>query len=81
MKMEIFEYGVYVKQEIVAGFNDLEKANAYAFKCAKREHCDVDVINSFTGEVHKSYCSFLTITYNAEGEVFEKFYAVKEREW
>ena len=81
MKMEVFEFGVYAKGEVVAGFNDLERATKYAFKVSKREHCDVDVINSFTGEVHKSYCCFLTVTYNAECEEIEKFYEVKEREW
>ena len=81
MKMEVFEYGVYAKKEMVAGFNDLDRATAYAFKISKREHCDTDVINSFTGEVHKSYCSYLTVTYNAQQETIEKFYRVEERAW
>ena len=81
MKMEVFEYGVYAKKELVAGFNDLDRATAYAFKVSKREHCDTDVINSFTGEVHKSYCCYLKITYNTDLEEIEKFYEVKEREW
>lgn len=81
MKMEVFEYGVYVKKELVAGFNDLDRATAYAFRVSKKEHCDVDVINSFTGEVHKSYCSYLKVTYNADHEAIEKFYEVQEREW
>ena len=29
MKMEIFEFGVYAKGEIIAGFNDLDKAVKY----------------------------------------------------
>lgn len=81
MKMEIFEFTVYAKDEIVAGFNDLDKAVRYAFKISKREHCDTDVINAFTGEVHKSWCCFLTVTYNADLEEIEKYYEVKEREW
>ena len=81
MKMEIFEFGVYAKGEIIAGFNDLDRANAYAFRVSKKEHCDTDVINSFTGEVHKSYACYLHITYNDTEEILEKYYEVKEREW
>ena len=81
MKMEVFEFGVYVKQEIVAGFNDLDRAISYAQKICKTEHCDVDIINAFTGEVHKSYGCYLHITYNATKEIIEKYYEVKEREW
>lgn len=81
MKMEIFEFGVYAKGEIIAGFNDLDKAVKYAFKECKRERCDIDVINSFTGEVHKSYSCYLHMAYNATHEVVEKYYEVKEREW
>lgn len=81
MQMEVFEYGVYAKSNVVAGFNDLDRAKAYAFKVAKREHCDVDIINSFTGEVHQSLCCQIHITYSADMEEIEKFYEVKEREW
>ena len=81
MKMEIFEYNICAKQEIVAGTNDLDLAKKIAFKIAKRQHCDVDIINAFTGEIHQSLVSYLHITYNADGEELEKFYEVKERVW
>ena len=79
--MEVFEYNIYAKKEIVAGTNDLELAKKIAFKISKREHCDVDIINAFTGEVHQSLISYLHVTYNADSEKIEKFYTVKEREW
>lgn len=81
MKMEVFEYMVYAKKKMVAGFNDLERATKYAFKVSKRERCDTDVVNAFTGEIHKSYCCYLSVTYNADMEEIEKYYEVKEREW
>ena len=81
MKMEIFEYNIYVKKENVAGVNDLDLAKKIAFKIAEREHCDVDVINAFTGEVHQSLVCYLYVTYNANHEKLEEFYKVKEREW
>lgn len=81
MKMEIFEYNISARQEIVAGTNDLDLAKKIAFKIAKREHCDVDIINAFTGEVHQSLVCYLHITYNTDMEELEKFYEVKERVW
>ena len=81
MKMEIFEYNIYAKKEVIAGTNDLDLAKKIAFKLAKREHCDVDIINAFTGEVHQSLVCFLHMTYNADLEEIEKFYEVKERVW
>lgn len=81
MKMEIFEYNIYAKKEIVAGTNDLDLAKKIAFKLAKREHCDVDIINAFTGEVHQSLACYLHITYNEKQEELEKYYEVKEVEW
>ena len=81
MKMEVFEYNIYAKEEVVAGTNDLDLAKKIAFKIAKREHCDVNIINAFTGEVHHSLVSYLHITYNEKVEEIEKFYEVKERVW
>jgi hypothetical protein len=81
MKMEIFEYNIYAKKEIVAGTNDLDLAKKIAFKIAKREHCDVDIINAFTGEVHQSLACYSHITYNETQEILEKYYEVKEVEW
>lgn len=83
MKMEVFEFGVYTRGEIVAGFNDLDKAVEYACIECKKEHRDVDIINSFTGEVHKSYsCYFFGYKVNGLApENLEKYYEVKERVW
>lgn len=81
MKMEIFEYNIYAKKEIIAGTNDLDLAKKIAFKIAKRKHCDVDIINAFTGEVHQSLVCYLHITYNEKVEEIEKYYEVKERVW
>lgn len=53
MKMEVFEYNIYAKKEIVAGTNNFDLAKKIAFVVAKREHCDVDIINAFTGEIHR----------------------------
>ena len=81
MKMEIFEYNIYAKKEIVAGTNDLDLAKKIALKIAKREHCDVDIINAFTGEVHQSLVCYWHITYNEKQDIIEKYFEVKEREW
>lgn len=81
MKMNVFEYTVAAKYEDIASFENLDHANAFARSIAKTMHCDVDVINAFTGEVHTSLCCQLHITYNAEMEELEKYYEVKEREW
>ena len=81
MKMNVFEYAVTARGEDVAGFDNLEHASMFALKLAKHEHCDVDIINAFTGEVHLSLCSYLHITYNADKNEVEKFYEVKERAW
>ena len=81
MKMEIFEFGVYIKEELVAGFNDIGKANLYAFEICKNEHCDVNVINAFTGEVHLSLVCYVHIIYNDEFEELKRIYEVKEKEW
>ena len=81
MKMEVFEYMVYAKKEMVAGFNDLERATKYAFKVSQREQCDTDVVNALTGEIHKSYCCQVHIVYNIGTKKLKKACEVKEREW
>ena len=78
MKMEIYEFNVCTHEGAIAGFNNLEKACAYAFKISKREHCDTDVINAFTGEVHKSYSCYVTLVCDIDNE--HLCYEVKERE-
>lgn len=81
MKMNVFEYTVSAKHEDIAAFDDLEHAKAYARVISKTEHCDTDVINAFTGEVHQSLVCSLHITYNEDIEEIEEYYEIKEREW
>lgn len=84
MKMEIFEYTVCTNQGEVAGFNNLDHAKAFAKHLANEEHCNVDVIDSFTGELHSSLVCHATIAYTLVGARFEEVsrsYEVKEREW
>ena len=84
MKMEVFEYNICSKRQggnAVAGTNDLEYASDMAYNVANTEHCDVDVINAFTGEVHLSLVCYVHIIYNDELEELERTYEVKEREW
>lgn len=81
MKMEVFEYGIYAKKEEVAGANDIEFAKQIAYLTASAMHCDVDIINSFTGEVHLSLVCFKHIVWHEDKEIVETYYEVKEREW
>jgi len=81
MKMEVFEYGIYARKEEVAGANDFELAKQIAYLTAETMHCDVDIIDSFTGEVHLSLVCFKHIVWHADKEIVETYYEVKEREW
>ena len=81
MMMNVFEHTIYAKKNAVAGTDDLELAKKIAFKIAKREHCDVDIINALTGEVEQSLCCILHVAYNADQEEIEKYYEVKENKW
>lgn len=81
MKMEVFEYGIYARKEEVAGANDLEFAEQIAHLTANTMHCDVDIINSFTGEVHLSLVCLKHIVWHADKEIVETYYEVKERGW
>ena len=51
MKMNVFEYTIATHERDVAGPDQLEYARDMAYNVANTEHCDVDVINAFTGEV------------------------------
>lgn len=81
MKMNVFEFTVSARHEDIASFESLDHAINFAKTLAATEHCDVDIINAFTGEVHKSYASYKIVTYNAEDERIELKYRVTEREW
>ena len=81
MKMEVFEYTIHARKEEVAGTNDLEFAKQIAHLTADTMHCDVDIVNSFTGEVHLSLVCFKRIVWHANKEIVKTYYEVKEREW
>lgn len=81
MKMNVFEFTVSAKHEDIAGFENLADAIAFARHIANEQHCDVDVINAFTGEVHKSFVSYKIVIYNADNEQIEFKYRVAERVW
>lgn len=78
MMMQVYEYNVYAKEKEVAGFDDVTRAECYARMVAHKEHCDVDVINAFTGEIHWHAQSYVHVTYNADMEEIETHYVVKE---
>ena len=81
MKMEVFEYTIYAKKEEVAGANDLDFAKQIAYFTANTMHCDVDVINSFTGEIIFSLVCFAYTIWNTVKKTAKIHYEVKEREW
>jgi len=81
MLMNVFEYNICTKKKAVAGTDDFELAKEIAFKLAGKEHCDIDIINAFTGEVHFSLACYVHIVYNEEHEEVDKYYEVKEEEW
>jgi hypothetical protein len=80
MLMNVYEYNVSVKGENKAGFDDIDEAKDYAIAQAEKHHCDVDVINAFTGEVHLSLVCYRWVKYNAVNETLEEFYDIKV-EW
>lgn len=81
MKMEVFEYTIYARKEEVAGANDVELAKQIALLTADTMHCDVDVINAFTGEIILSLVCFKHIVWHANKKIVKTCYEVKEREW
>ena len=81
MKMNVFEFTVSAKHEDIAGFENLETAVDFAHNFARKNHCDVDVINAFTGEVHKSLVCYEYMAYNPRRQELFTFYKVKERVW
>ena len=81
MKMNVFEFTVSAKHEDIAGFENLADAIAFARHIANEQHCDVDVINAFTGEVHKSFVCYEYMAYNPQQAELFTFYKVKERVW
>ena len=81
MKMNVFEYTITDGNCDIAGCEDLELAKEIANIVAVEKHCDVDVINAFTGEVVYSLESFTYITINAYGKEIGRTYETKAREW
>lgn len=81
MKMNVFEFTVSAKGEDIAAFENLKYAIEFAKSYAEKQFCDVDVVNAFTGEVHKSYVTYAHLIYNSQQECLKTMYDVKEREW
>ncbi len=80
MLMNVYEYNVAVKGECKAGFDNLDEAKEYAIAQAEKHHCDVDIINSLTGEVHFSLVCYRYVVYNMNNETVEEYYKIKV-EW
>lgn len=78
MTMEVFEYQVYARGKLKAGFNDLDLAKEYAKSWTIAENCNAQVVNAFTGELHYESDAICTVVYRNELEVLEKIYEVKE---
>lgn len=81
MKMNVFEYTITDGNQDIAGCDDLELAKEIANALAVEKHCDIDVINAFTGEVSYSLETLIHITLNAYGNEVSKIYETKVREW
>jgi hypothetical protein len=81
MKMNVFEYTITDGNFDIAGCDDLELAKEIANMLAVEKHCNIDVINAFTGEVSYSLESFIHITLDAYGNEVSKIYETKVREW
>lgn len=65
MKMEVFEYTIYAREEKVAGANDVALAKQIARRVANIMHCNVDVIDTFTGEIIFSLVCFTHTVWNS----------------
>lgn len=81
MKMNVFEFTIFDGKNDIASCEDLDTAKEIALLLATEKHCNIDVINSFTGEVSYSLESYHIITFNAYNEIVSDRYEVKEREW
>jgi hypothetical protein len=81
MKMEIFEYTITDGNFDIAGCNDIDLAKEVALMLATEKHCDIDIINAFTGEVVYSLETIIHITMNCHGTQIEKTFETREREW
>lgn len=81
MLINAFEFTITAKKEVVAGADDLDLAKKLARTVAKTHHCDVDIVNAFTGEVHQSLVCYVHIAYDEKRKQLKKYYEVKEREW
>ena len=81
MKMNVFEYTVTAKEQDIAGFENPADAIAFARHIANEQHCDVVVINAFTGEVCYEAYVIVRVTYNAYFEELSRDYEIKEKKW
>lgn len=81
MKMNVFEYTITAKKKDIAGFENLADAIAFAKHIANEQHCDVVIINAFTGEVCYEAYVIVRVTYNAYFEELSRNYEIKEKKW
>ena len=81
MKMNVFEYTITDGNNDIMGCEDIEIAKKAALMLATEKHCDIDVINAFTGEVVYMLETLIHVTFNCYGEEIERLYETREREW
>lgn len=80
MKMNVFEYTITDGVKAIAGCEDLDLAKGIAYHLAEEKHCNIDVINAFTGEVVYSLECYIHLTFLLNREI-DKSYEIKERVW
>lgn len=81
MKMNVFEYTITDGKSDIAGCENINIAKEVALMLATEKHCDIDIINAFTGEVVYSLECLIYITLNCYEQEIEKTYEVREKEW
>jgi hypothetical protein len=80
MKMNVFEYTITDGKNDIAGCEDIDLAKGIAYHLAEEKHCDIDVINAFTGEVVYSLECYIHLTLHHNRQM-DKSYEIKERVW
>ena len=78
MKMNVFEYTITDGRNDIASCEDLDLAKDIAYQLAEEKHCDIDVINAFTGEVVYSLECYIHLTLY-HNRPMDKCYEIKER--
>lgn len=80
MKMNVFEYTITDGANDIASCEDLDLAKGIAYHLAEEKHCNIDVINAFTGEVVYSLECHIHLTFLLNRQI-DKSYEIKERVW